>query len=144
MTDGYGILPLPKYDENQEGYYTLPHNAFSMMVIPSDSTKPDEAAAALEALAEESWRSVTPTYYEVALGAKYFHDDESAQMFDIIMKGIKLNFGSVYQTTQIGTIGWLIRDLSQEFSSTYAANKNKYETAMQNLLDGLKALGESN
>ena len=60
------------------------------------------------------------------------------------MKGIKLNFGSVYQTTQIGTIGWLIRDLSQEFSSTYAANKNKYETAMQNLLDGLKALGESN
>lgn len=144
MTDGYGILPLPKYDENQDGYYTLPHNAFSMMVVPSDSQKFDEACAALEALAEESYRSVTPTYYEVALGKKYFHDDESAQMFDLIMKGIKLNFGSVYQTTQIGTIGWLIRDLSQEFSSTYAANKNKYETAMQNLLDGLKALGESN
>ena len=142
MTDGYGIVPLPKLDENQAGYYTLPHNAFSMMVVPSDSQKFDEACAALEALAEESYRSVTPTYYEVALGKKYFHDDESAQMFDLIMKGIKLNFGSVYQTTQIATIGWLIRDLSQEFNSTYAANKSKYETAMAKLLDGLKALSE--
>lgn len=142
MKDGYGILPLPKLDETQAGYYTLPHNAFSMMVVPSDSQKFDEACAALEALAEESWRTVTPTYYEVALGKKYFHDDESAQMFDLIMKGIKLNFGSVYQTTQIATIGWLIRDLSQEFNSTYAANKSKYETAMQRLLDGLKALSE--
>ena len=142
MKDGYGILPLPKLDESQAGYYTLPHNAFSMMVVPSDSQKFDEACAALEALAEESYRSVTPTYYEVALGKKYFHDDESAQMFDLIMKGIKLNFGSVYQTTQIGTIGWLIRDLSQEFNSTYAANKSKYESEMQKLLDGLKALSE--
>ena len=142
MNDGYGIVPLPKYDENQEGYYTLPHNAFSVMVIPSDSTKPDEAAAALEALAEESWRSVTPTYYEVALGRKYFHDDESAQMFNLIMDGIKLNFGSVYQTRGIGKIGWLIRDLSAEFPSTYAANKSAYETALGKLLENLKKLGE--
>ena len=142
MKDGYGILPLPKLDESQAGYYTLPHNAFSMMVVPSDSQKFDEACAALEALAEESYRSVTPTYYEVALGKKYFHDDESAQMFDLIMKGIKLNFGSVYQTRGIGKIGWIIRDLSVDFSSTYAANKTVYESELQKLLDGLKALSE--
>ena len=142
MKDPYGVLPLPKYDEEQEGYYTLPHNAFSMMVIPADAQNSEAAAAALEALSEESWRTVTPAYYEVALKAKYFHDDESAQMFDLIMDGIQLNFGSVYQTRCIASIGWLIRDLEKEFSSTYAASAAKYEAALAKLLTDLEALGE--
>ncbi len=140
MKDAYGILPLPKYDENQEKYYTLPHNAFSMMVIPFDAQNANAAAAALEALCEESWRTVTPAYYEVTLKNKYFRDDESAQMFDLIMDGIQLNFGSVYQTTCIGSIGWLIRDLSKDFTSTYEANRNTYETAFEKLLSDLKTV----
>jgi len=142
MKDPYGVLPLPKYDENQDAYYTLPHNAFSMMVIPADAVHADAAAAALEALCEESWRTVTPAYYEVALKSKYFHDDESAQMFDLIMDGIQLNFGSVYQTRCIASIGWLIRDLEKEFASTYAANASKYETALAKLLTNLEALNK--
>ena len=63
-------------------------------------------------------------------------------MFVLIKKGIKLNFGSVYQTRGIGKIGWIIRDLSVDFSSTYAANKTVYESELQKLLDGLKALSE--
>ncbi len=142
MKDPYGVLPLPKFDESQDAYYTLPHNAFSMMTIPADSKNSEAAAAALEALCEESWRTVTPAYYEVALKAKYFHDDESAQMFDLIMEGIQLNFGSVYQTTCIDAIGWLIRDLSKDFASTYAANERKYEKALAKLLEDLEALSE--
>ncbi len=138
MKDNFGILPLPKYDEVQEGYYTLPHNAFSLLAIPVDSRQVDAAAAALELLCEQSWRTVTPAYYETALKKKYFRDDESSQMFDMIMKGIKLNFGSVYQNKSIGAIGNLMRDLSKDFSSAYASSASKYETALATLLENLK------
>ena len=110
--------------------------------IAADAVHADAAAAALEALCEESWRTVTPAYYEVALKSKYFHDDESAQMFDLIMDGIQLNFGSVYQTRCIASIGWLIRNLETEFASAYAASESKYETALDKLLTDLEALGK--
>ena len=112
------------------------------MVIPADAQNAETAAAALEALGEESWRTVTPVYCEVALKTKYFHDNESAQMFDLIMSGIQLNFGSVYQTNCIGQIGWLIRDLTKDFSSTYETNRNTYESALEKLLSDLKAVSE--
>ena len=140
MDDPYGVLPLPKYDENQEDYHTLSNAAYSMMTIPVDSPSPDAAAAALEALGEESWRTVTPTYYEVALKAKYFHDDESSQMFDRIIDGVKMNFDTVYQSTGLGGISELIRDLSKDFSSTYAANEKKYMSSLASLLEDLEKL----
>ena len=34
MASDYGILPYPKYDKSQDGYYTHPHNDHSLLCVP--------------------------------------------------------------------------------------------------------------
>ena len=34
MRDEYGILPFPKYDEAQDGYYTTVNDNYSQIMIP--------------------------------------------------------------------------------------------------------------
>ncbi len=142
FADDYGILPMPKYDEAQAGYYTLPHNAFSLLAIPIDTKNADAADAAMEALCEQSWRTVMPAYFETAMKSKYLRDQESAQMFDLIMDGVHINFGSAYQKHCIGAIGELIRNLSLDFASTYASKEASFQSALADLLENLKKNGE--
>lgn len=139
METDYGIVPLPKYDETQKKYQTLPHNAFSVIAVPKTNTRLDMTAAAIELFGQKNYESVTPVYYETVLKSKYFRDDESSQMLDLVMEGICLNFGSVYQRLGIAMIGDLMRDLPEDFASAYASKKTTYETALATLLEKLGA-----
>ncbi|MDD4773422.1 MAG: hypothetical protein PHZ09_07430, partial [Eubacteriales bacterium] len=51
MKDEYGILPAPKWDENQAGYYTVARNVYSSFAVPVTCSDPDLTGAVLEALA---------------------------------------------------------------------------------------------
>ncbi len=137
MNTDYGILPLPKYDEAQEKYQTLPHNSFSVIAVPKTNTRLDMTSAAIELFCQKNYESVTPIYYETVLKSKYFRDDESSQMLDLVMDGICLNFGSVYQRLGIAMIGDLMRTLPEDFASEYASKKSSYEAALADTLEKL-------
>lgn len=101
MKQDYGILPFPKYDKNQENYYSVSrttHSAISMPVTCSDDEK---ALAALEALAASNHDIVIPTYYETALKTKYSRDDESSEMYDIVLNSLSLSFGYLYNSSTV-------------------------------------------
>ena len=59
-----------------------------MFGIPVTNTKMDMTGMLLEALAAESYRTVTPIYYEMALKIKYVRDDISAIMIDLVREGV--------------------------------------------------------
>lgn len=90
-----GILPYPKADESQQKYITTARNTYTGFAIPA-SADLSVCAAVLEAFASESYRQVTPAYYETALKQKYSRDDVSARMFDLIKDGICYDFGATY------------------------------------------------
>lgn len=96
LSFSYGVLPYPKWDESQTEYKTSVFPCYSVLTVPVDSHDKECAAAVCEALAYESWKSVTPAYFETALKVKYANDSDSAQMFDIIRDGISFDFGYVY------------------------------------------------
>lgn len=96
MENDFGIIPIPKWDEAQENYYTAVGEANTLFGIVSNCRQPEIVAAVLEAMTSESYRTVTPALYETALKVKYSRDDETAVMFDIIMEGVLFNFGSIY------------------------------------------------
>ena len=75
---GYGVLPYPKWDESQTDYATTVLTTYSVLTIPTDCADKERAAAVCEALAYESWKSVTPAYFETALKVKYVADNDSA------------------------------------------------------------------
>lgn len=103
MESEYGILPIPKFDEDMSEYYSLAHDLFAVygIVHSVDTFELDDIGAVLEAMAIESHKVVTPAYYEVALKGKYSKDPESWEMLDMIMNNLKINGGLLY-TTKIG------------------------------------------
>jgi hypothetical protein len=140
MEDEYGILPMPKYDEEQEEYTTIPQNSHSMITILKTAHNPDMVGAAVELLGAESYRQVTPVYFETAMKSKYLRSSDDAKMFDLIMSGVKFNFGYVWSATKIGNVAQLMRDPSINLASTYASKEKTYKSNLNKLLAQLEAL----
>ncbi len=98
MKDRFGVVPMPKYDEVQDDYYTLLHNQITMLCIPTtiQEERIHELGAFMEALSYESYRVVKPAYYESTLRTKLVQDPESAKMLDLIVENIHMDVGILY------------------------------------------------
>ncbi len=132
----YGVLPYPKWDESQEEYKTTVLTTYSVLSIPADCKNPDRAAAVCEALGSESYRTVTPAYFETALKVKYSRDNESAQMFDIIRDGIDFNFGYIY-TSAMNGISDQFKNAIEGNNPDWASKTEGIKASTQDKLDEL-------
>lgn len=94
----YGIVPMPKLDESQEEYYSYAHDTITAYGIPLTviGDELEMIGAFLEALAAESYRTVMPKYYELALKTKYVSDEESVQMLDLVVDSFYVDAGVLY------------------------------------------------
>jgi hypothetical protein len=85
METDFGILPMPKLNEEQCNYYCGVHaRGVSFIGVPVNCENPDRTGAILESLAYESVDTLTPAYYDIVLNGKYFRDEQSGEMLDII------------------------------------------------------------
>ena len=137
MTDEYGVLPLPKYDKAQEDYRTLAANISSLVVVLSSATDLDMIGATLELMAAESYKQVVPAYYDTVLKGKYSDAPEDAAMYDLIVNSLTYNFGFCFSTHSLEGIGSLFRVLDTDIAQKYDANKVKYQTGLDELIDKL-------
>lgn len=140
MTDSYGVLPLPMFDEDQGAYYNVPNNTCSLIVVLSDCETTELVGATLELMAAESYRQVTPKYYEICLKSKYSEGVDDARMYDLILSGIRFDFGFIYSTVSINYVGALFRILDRDFAATYESRSESYETLLGQLIDKLEAV----
>ncbi len=101
MAQEYGVVPMPKYDELQDNYYTLLHDQFTVVAIPSTVTgdRLTQMSAVLEAMSSASYRIVKPAYYEDTLRTKIAQDPTAAEMMDIITDNVYIDAGILYITT---------------------------------------------
>ncbi len=140
----YGIIPFPKYDENQQKYQTISQDAYSLFCVPLTAGDSEMIGAVTEALAFNSYENVTPAYFETAMKAKYSQDEASARMLDIIRDGLTFNFGFVNSSSCENMIH-ILRDVAasnKSYSTIYAANEAKYTAAINTLVEKYKELGE--
>ena len=99
MKDDFGLLPFPKYDEQQEHYYTSVSGGTGMLGIPLTVPDPDFTGLITEALAIESYNSVRPAIYETVMEDKLLRDEESVEMYETLLDGIKVEFAVVYHSS---------------------------------------------
>ena len=137
MTDDYGVLPLPMYDEEQGEYRTLAANISSLVVVLSSATDLEKVGATLELMAAESYKQVVPAYYDTVLKGKYSDAPEDAAMYDLIVNSLTYNFGFCFSTHSLEGIGSLFRVLDIDIAQKYDANKIKYQTGLDDLIDKL-------
>ncbi len=96
------IVPCPKYDKDQERFYTTMGNPFTLYAIPADTDNPKMASAFIECFASEGYRIVTPAVFELSLKTRYVDDPVSATMYDIVRENIVYDIGRLFSTDLIG------------------------------------------
>lgn len=138
MEEDFGFLPFPKTSEEQETYKTLVHDTAQLSCIPVSSSNIAISGAILEALSAESYRLVTPAYYESALKLKYARDDISSQVIDLLRDSMTTNFIYAYYPL-LNDIGVLYRTLVQGGSNTYASYMRKMAPALDKKLADIVA-----
>ena len=138
MENDFGVLPMPKLDDTQDEYTTSAHNGFSSITIVNTCKYADKAAAVIEALCAESYRFVTPAYYETALKVKYSRDDETSKMLDMIRESVKFNFAYIFNAS-LGEPMTQFRKLVMAGADTVASTLASNMTACNVKLDDMLA-----
>ena len=90
----FGILPYPKLDAKQDGYYI--NDWSGLMCVPKTVGNAEMVGKVLELLAYYSGDTVRYAYYDIMLGEKLTRDPESKEMLDIIFDGVSFDAGVTY------------------------------------------------
>ena len=134
METDFGVLPVPKWNEQQENYHTYVATISSTMVIPMNC--PDTAAlsSVLEAMTIYSRQYVTPAYYDIALSGKFARDEESGEMLEIIRRHRVYDFGMAYSVIGISDVfSSLVNKNSSDLVSTYEKKSSKAQTQIDKI-----------
>lgn len=136
MEDNFGILPYPKADETQDGYYTTFRDNAILFGMPGDVKDVEFAGMISEALCQASFEMVKPIYYETVLKTKLTRDEQSQQMIDILRDGLILDPGAVF-AIQLERAGFLTRDCiyhKRGYASYYKSKQTVFEEALANYI----------
>ena len=133
MNDSFGILPMPKYDENQENYVCYRAPATTYLCVPVTNTTLDETAAVLDAASYLSYTDVLPVYYNVTIAQKGLRDEESIEMLEIIQSSRYFDTGRVFgwTTTLYDSIETSLLKGKSDVASKIANQKSKVETNIE-------------
>ena len=97
MESAYGILPVPKYDEEQEQYYSRVNNYHdSLIAVFNTVDNPEAIGAALEVMGYYSYYNIYSDFYEVVIQGRGTRDEESRRMLDLIFSNRTYDLGLVY------------------------------------------------
>lgn len=138
MQDDFGIIPLPKYDEAQESYYSTPGAGINFFSVPVTVRDTECVSAVLEGLAILGHQDIIPTYYETVLKSKFTRDEESAEMLDLIRENIIVDFGAQiysHNANKLNSIGYFLADGNENFASFYAANEGVFIKNLEEVIE---------
>ncbi|MCL2099399.1 MAG: hypothetical protein FWH24_03055, partial [Oscillospiraceae bacterium] len=134
MEADYSIVPYPKYNEPQDKYYSRIQDGVSFLCVPVSCDKTEMVGAFMEAMGSESYKNLTPVYFDIAMKVKYARDEISSKMLDIVREGSYLNFASIYNT-RIGTPWNMLRDLMHAQNSNFASWYERNERTVTNEIE---------
>ncbi len=96
MESEFGVVPFPKFDANQDSYYSMyPFNC-AMVAIPNVNEDLERTANIVEDLNYYSNVLLKPAWYDQLLQRRYVRDDESERSLDLILAGRVYDVGMYY------------------------------------------------
>ena len=131
----YKMLPLPKFDEAQEKYYTMSDNIGLLFGVPANAPDRDFSGYMLEALSCISHTTTLPAYYEINCKVKSVYDEDSADMMDLAIDGLVFDVGFMYDIGGLPSIltSSIPSARSNDLSSLYAGMESSAKEALKKL-----------
>ena len=135
METDFGLVPMFKFDENQEDYYSRADSWGYVVSIPKNADF-EFAGIITEALAYESGSTLIPAFYDICLTSKHLRDNESEGMLDIIFNNTTYDIGYIYNIgNQQEMLNNLIKKKSTDFASAFEKAQSSMEMALQKFID---------
>ena len=127
----YGILPLPKYDENQKEYYSL---SWSPNLLVPATADPDFTGAVSEWLCYYGYTLVRPEFFDSLLSVRFAQDEESVEMLDIIFGNIVYDPAMNFKSTGFYSFAnAMIMNNNTDFASYYQSKLSAENGYIDNL-----------
>lgn len=140
MESDFYIIPLPKFDAEQENYRVNQYDGVPIYGVPT-TVNPDNIpmlASVLEAMCSMTSDIVIPAYYDVALKNKYSRDQTTAQMIDLIHDSITADFCFAWGDSCGGLMGFFYENIQNpEVASTLKRAEKSWNKLLEKLLTSL-------
>ena len=123
----FGIIPTPKWNEEQKEYINLGGSPF-FMTVPITAEDLDRTGAVMEALAYDSMGLIDKAMYDIVLKGKSSRDEESSDMLDLIFSTLQYYHplaNSYLNTPLADNYIWKGKT---DFSSYFASVKDKIQS----------------
>ena len=118
-----GVLPYPKFNQEQDAYYTMVDGGGDSMGVSIVSKDVEYIGTITEALCAESYKQIYPVYYDMMLKNRYADRPDDAEMMDIVVAGRVYDLGYIYDNW-LGAGFWmqnLVNSGNTAVSSFYAS-----------------------
>ena len=126
METDFGVLPIVKIDESQEGYYsTVQPGNCHCYAIPKSSADISRTGRILEAMAMLSPETLTDAYYSTTLQQKAVRDAESIEMMEMIFANRIFDFGFAYE--KIGLMSFFNSEAQKKTNSFVSDEAKKHD-----------------
>jgi len=101
MESDFGLLPIPKWNEEQKQYCCTVTGGSGPVTIPTTVSDPHITALITDAMAYESMFTLTPAFYDVFLDEKILRDEDSLATVDLMFASKKYDFDWQLDITEI-------------------------------------------
>jgi ABC-type sugar transport system, periplasmic component len=136
MESDFGVLPLPKYDESQDKYYSFVNGyCATAIMIPKSVTDVSMVGTLTEAMAAASRYTSTPAAYEVTLLTKQTRDEKSVDMLRLSAEsavydlGVYFDWGALNSTMN----NVMLNDGKNAASKLQSVSSKAIETAQKTI-----------
>ena len=92
----WGVVPMPKYDENQTEYLSTCRPGVNRMWSILSHVSEEDAlmlTAVLEDFGSEAYRQITPAVFEICMKFRYSEDEINSKLFDYIRQHVVFDLG---------------------------------------------------
>ena len=136
-----GILPLPKYNDDQLEYHTVMRDSVTAVSVPKNVKNEDMAGLVTEAMCMYSYQNVRPAYVETVMKGQKL-DTRMGEIFDMMRAGVVVEFLTMFNASIEGTPYSLLANLHESSGATgtagayttkYGEMQSKYQAGLKNI-----------
>ena len=129
-TVNFSILPIPKYDADQDRYYTCQGVYSSLITVPTDVKNREMCGMILEGLASSNHRVVKDVVYYDIFQTRFSAAEsaDGARMFDILYNSIVFDTARAFLHVGMPSFIWreTVRNPEAEWVSSFKAHCDNF------------------
>lgn len=135
MEADFGILPYPKYNEEQKQYHSSGNASWqTFVIVPVTNSDLDMTGTVLNAMGYYSQQFVVPAFVDTTIYNKTLRDEDSEKMLDIIFDNIVFDIAFYYNWGDVFKNVYSMINDKKSFTTVYAANESRMISALEDTI----------